>query len=131
MWQSEPIYVVRPPRQRVDARRKLNLPVLNTERISLKKHSKSKRRNINHAHAITSQSNAFHFRNKINFFRASQLIGFHLWNIFRVQLSYKDSGVDISAGDDLVQRIKPLARGKLNLTILTETKACAHTDPDR
>lgn len=27
------------------------------------------------------------------------------------QLSYKDSGVDITAGDDLVQRIKPLARG--------------------
>lgn len=26
-------------------------------------------------------------------------------------MSYKDSGVDISAGDDLVQRIKPLARG--------------------
>ncbi|XP_037957449.1 trifunctional purine biosynthetic protein adenosine-3 [Teleopsis dalmanni] len=26
-------------------------------------------------------------------------------------LSYKDSGVDIDAGDDLVQRIKPLARG--------------------
>lgn len=30
---------------------------------------------------------------------------------FSVQLSYKDSGVDINAGDDLVQRIKPLARG--------------------
>lgn len=28
-----------------------------------------------------------------------------------VHLSYKDSGVDIAAGDDLVQRIKPLARG--------------------
>lgn len=28
-----------------------------------------------------------------------------------IQLSYKDSGVDINAGDDLVQRIKPLARG--------------------
>lgn len=26
-------------------------------------------------------------------------------------LSYKDSGVDIDAGDDLVQRIKPLSRG--------------------
>lgn len=28
-----------------------------------------------------------------------------------VSLSYKDSGVDINAGDALVQRIKPLARG--------------------
>lgn len=28
-----------------------------------------------------------------------------------MQLSYKDSGVDINAGDALVQRIKPLARG--------------------
>jgi phosphoribosylamine--glycine ligase / phosphoribosylglycinamide formyltransferase / phosphoribosylformylglycinamidine cyclo-ligase len=26
-------------------------------------------------------------------------------------MSYKDSGVDIEAGDALVQRIKPLARG--------------------
>ncbi|XP_055376588.1 trifunctional purine biosynthetic protein adenosine-3 [Condylostylus longicornis] len=30
---------------------------------------------------------------------------------FKLSLSYKDSGVDIEAGDDLVQRIKPLARG--------------------
>lgn len=29
----------------------------------------------------------------------------------RISLSYKDSGVDITAGDNLVQRIKPLARG--------------------
>lgn len=31
--------------------------------------------------------------------------------IFSIQLSYKDSGVDINAGDHLVQVIKPLARG--------------------
>lgn len=38
-------------------------------------------------------------------------ICFHFCCDFSIQLSYKDSGVDISAGDDLVQRIKPLARG--------------------
>lgn len=27
-----------------------------------------------------------------------------------IQLSYKDSGVDIVAGDDLVQKIKPMAK---------------------
>lgn len=31
--------------------------------------------------------------------------------IYSINLSYKDSGVDIDAGDYLVQRIKPLARG--------------------
>lgn len=30
--------------------------------------------------------------------------------IKRVQLSYKDSGVDIFAGDAMVQQIKPLAK---------------------
>lgn len=29
---------------------------------------------------------------------------------FSIQLSYKDSGVDIVAGDDLVQEIKPMAK---------------------
>lgn len=29
---------------------------------------------------------------------------------FSIQLSYKDSGVDIEAGDDLVQKIKPMAK---------------------
>lgn len=28
----------------------------------------------------------------------------------RIQLSYKDSGVDIFAGDEMVQQIKPLAK---------------------
>jgi phosphoribosylamine--glycine ligase/phosphoribosylglycinamide formyltransferase/phosphoribosylformylglycinamidine cyclo-ligase len=36
----------------------------------------------------------------------------------KVQLSYKDSGVDIDAGDSLVQRIKPLARGTMRPGIL-------------
>lgn len=33
-------------------------------------------------------------------------------------LSYKDSGVDIDAGDNLVQRIKPLARGTHRLGVI-------------
>lgn len=37
---------------------------------------------------------------------------------FKLSLSYKDSGVDIDAGDDLVQRIKPLARGTSRTGVL-------------
>lgn len=35
-----------------------------------------------------------------------------------IQLTYKSSGVDIKAGDDLVQRIKPLARGTNRIGVL-------------
>lgn len=59
---------------------------------------------------------------------------------FSVQLSYKDSGVDINAGDDLVQRIKPLARGTTRAGVIgglggfgglfriNEVNTCAATD---
>ena len=34
-------------------------------------------------------------------------------------LSYRDAGVDISAGDDLVERIKPFARKTLRDGVLS------------
>lgn len=38
-------------------------------------------------------------------------IVFCVWfTVQSVQLSYKDSGVDIFAGDEMVQQIKPLAK---------------------
>lgn len=61
-----------------------------------------------------------------------------------VSLSYKDSGVDITAGDQLVQRIKPLAKathrpgvvggiggfgGLFRLNDLTYTTLCGKTKP--
>lgn len=58
--------------------------------------------------------------------------------VYGKRLSYKDSGVDISAGGDLVEAIKPLARitSRTGCTsalgsfgALFDLKACKYTDP--
>jgi hypothetical protein len=46
----------------------------------------------------------------------------------RPPLTYKDAGVDIDAGDDLVEHIKPLARSTNRDPVLTNKVSHSHSD---